>query len=100
MSRRLAIVVTPRAFDDLSQILDYLVARSPQGADAVRSAINATLEQLQDFPLTGRNRPKLGIRSIGVARYPYTIYHQVHEDHVQIVHVRDDRRKPLAPDEV
>ncbi len=100
MSRPLRIELTPRAFDDLTQIRDYLIVRSPRGADNVRAAINATLEQLQDFPMTGRDRPTLGVRSISVARYSYTIYHRVHEAHVEVVHVRDDRRKPLAPGDV
>jgi plasmid stabilization system protein ParE len=100
MNRRPAIVLTPRAFDDLTRIRDYLMARSPHGAENVRLAINATLEQLQDFPLTGRYRPELGVRSISVARYPYTIYHRVHDDHVEIAHVRDNRRKPVSPGDV
>ena len=100
MTRPLRIELTPRAFDDLVRIRDYLIARSPQGADNVRAAINTTLEQLQNFPLTGRDRPDLGVRSLGVARYSYTIYHRVHDDHVEVVHVRDDRRKPLAPGDV
>jgi hypothetical protein len=35
MSRPLRIELTPRAFDDLTQIRDFLIARSPQGADNV-----------------------------------------------------------------
>lgn len=100
MSRPLLVVLTPRAYDDLARIRDFMVARSPQGADNVRLAINATLEQLRDFPMTGRDRPELGVRSIGVARYSYTIYHRVLDDRVEIVHVRDDRRRPLEPGDV
>jgi plasmid stabilization system protein ParE len=100
MTRPLRIELTPRAFDDLAQIRDYLIARSPQGADNVRRAIYATLEQLQHFPMTGRERPELGVRAIGVARYAYTIYHRVHDAHVEIVHVRDDRRIALEPGDV
>jgi plasmid stabilization system protein ParE len=96
MTRR-PVRLTPRAYDDLATIRDYLIERSPQGADNVRRAINVTLAQLAEFPFTGRERPELGVRSIGVARYSYTIYHRVHDQHVEIVHVRDDRRKPLEP---
>ncbi len=95
MSAPRRIVITPRALNDLAAIRDYLSERSPQGADSVRLAINATLDILQDFPFAGRERPELGIRSIGVARYSYTIYHRVQYDQVEIVHIRDDRR--LAP---
>ena len=100
MSRRLTVVLTPRAYDDLAQIRDYLIAHSPQGADNVRLAINTTLDQWREVPFTGRDRPELGVRSIGVARYSYTIYHRGRDDHVEIAHVRDDRRKPLEPGDV
>ena len=100
MTQRLRIDVSPRAFEDITGIRDYLVERSPQGADNVRRAINATLEHLSQFPYTGRDRPELGVRSIGVARYSYTVYHRVHADRVEIIHVRDDRRKPLEHGDV
>ena len=30
----------------------------------------------------------------------YTIYHRLNDERIEIVHVRDDRRKPLAPDDI
>jgi toxin ParE1/3/4 len=100
VTRRRTVVLTPRAFDDIKSIRDYLIEHSPQGAENVRRAINATLAQLSEFPFTGRDRPELGVRSVGVARYPYTIYHRVDETEVEIVHVRDDRRRPPAAADV
>jgi hypothetical protein len=35
-----------------------------------------------------------------VPRYSYTIYYRIAETHIEIVHVRDDRRQPLAPGEL
>jgi hypothetical protein len=32
-----------------------------------------------------------------VPRYSYTIYDRIAETRIEIVHVRDDRRKPIAP---
>jgi plasmid stabilization system protein ParE len=91
--------MTPRALDDLVQIRDYLLARSPQGAENVRQAINAALELLQDFTFSGRERLDLGLRSVGVARYSYTIYCRVKDDLIEIIHVHDDRRQlPALPD--
>jgi plasmid stabilization system protein ParE len=48
----------------------------------------------------GRARPELGLRSVGVPRYSYTIYYRIAETHIEIVHVRDDRRQPLPPGEL
>ena len=36
MTGRLQVVLTPRAFADLTHIRDYLIDRSPTGADNVR----------------------------------------------------------------
>ena len=38
------VVLTARALADLERIRDYLMERSPTGADNVRQAIVATLE--------------------------------------------------------
>ena len=92
-----AIALTPRAFDDLEQIREFLVSRSPAGADNVRQAINATLSHLSERPQLGRNRPDLAVRAIGVPRYHYSIYYRIGVRTIEIIHVRDDRRRPLAP---
>jgi toxin ParE1/3/4 len=97
MNGRHQVVLTPRAFADLTHIRDYLIARSQTGADNVRQAINTTLDHLADHPGLGRDRPELGVRSVGVPRYSYTVYYRVAVDQIEIVHVRDDRRKPLEP---
>src|SRR5262245_25284343 len=96
----LKLSLSPRAASDLTAIRDYLVARSPRGADNVRTAIATTLSVLSDFPRAGRNRPELEARSIGVQRYPYTIYYRIEGDEIVVVHVRDDRRRPLRAGEL
>ena len=100
MTPSFKVELAPRAFADLSGIRDYLIQRSPTGAENVRTAFIATLERLSRHPLIGRNRPELRVRAIGVPRYTYTIYYRIVGDFVQIVHVRDDRRSPLRPGEV
>jgi plasmid stabilization system protein ParE len=61
MNGSLRVVLTPRAFADLTHIRDYLIERSPTGADNVRQAINTTLDHLSDHPRLGRDRPELGV---------------------------------------
>lgn len=94
------VVLAPRALTDLTQIRDYLIERSPGGADSVRLAIAAMLEHLADYPRLGRDRPELGVRSIGVPRYIYTIYYRIADATIEIVHVRDDRRMPITAGEL
>ncbi len=96
----LKVSIAPRAAGDLRTIRDYLMSRSLQGADSVRAAIDATLMRLSEFPRAGRDRPELGVRSIGVPRYSYTVYYHIETDEVVVVHVRDDRRRPLRASEL
>jgi toxin ParE1/3/4 len=95
MTPRLKVVLTPRALSDLIGIRDYLLDRSPVGAENVRRLISATIERLGSYPSLGRDRPELGVRSIGVPKYGYTIYYRAKVDAIEIIHVRDDRRQPL-----
>ena len=100
MTRQFHVVVTPRAAEDIAALRAYLLERSPAGAENVRRAIVATFEHLGAFPLTGKNRPELNVRSTGVARYSYSIYFRISEDNVEIIHLRDDRRAPLEPGDI
>jgi hypothetical protein len=56
----------PRALADLESIRDYLVARSPSGAERVRNHLMATIDRLTDFPLLGRatDEPQVRVLSL------------------------------------
>ena len=93
----LRIELTPRADVDIEALRLYLVVRNPRAAESVRQAIEATFQVLTEHPLAGRDRPELEARSFGVIGYPYTIYYRVEIDCIAVVHLRDDRRRPLSP---
>lgn len=86
---------TPRAIGDLIAIADYIKARNRQAAERVEAAITTSIEHLARHPNLGIDRPRLGVRALGVPRFSYTIYYRVDPDAVVIVHIRDDRRRPL-----
>jgi plasmid stabilization system protein ParE len=100
MTRCVEVVLTERAFADIENIRDYLRRHSLSDADKVRMAMPMTIEHVAAHPHLGRERPELGVRSIGVPRYSYTIDYRFHRGRVEIIHVRDDRRRPLTRDEV
>lgn len=58
--------LSPRAIADLDSIRDYLVARSPRGAESVRRAIAETIALLEQFPGAGRESTISGVRVIAV----------------------------------
>ena len=91
---------TPRAIADITAIADYIRERSPSASVRVGESIEATIVHLIDNPGLGINRPDLGVRRLGVASYPYSVYYRIIDDVIEIAHVRDDRRIPLAPGDV
>jgi len=86
---------TPRARNDLRDILEYIAKENPAAADRVREAF------LNAIKLVG-TRPHLGIRNVKVpelrsrlvTRYPYRIHYRVEEADIWIVHIRHSARRP------
>jgi plasmid stabilization system protein ParE len=86
---------TRRALLDLVNIADYISERNPSAAIKVETAIRSSIDLLADFPMLGRNLPELHARALGVPRYPYTAYYRIKDEKISILHVRDNRRRPL-----
>jgi plasmid stabilization system protein ParE len=86
---------TRQAVSDIPAIGEYIREANPSAAIQVEAAIRSAIDLLADFPKIGRDRPNLDARSLGIPRYPYTAYYRLEGEEVWIVHVRDDRRKPL-----
>ena len=79
------LLYTARAIQDLTEIADYLIARSPVGAERVRTAILLTLQTVVDLPNAGRRQTADAVRKIVVRRYPYLVYYRIDEDAAEIV---------------
>jgi toxin ParE1/3/4 len=89
---------TPRARDDLREILEYIAKENPTGAERVRRAITDTTALIAARPYLGiRNARAPELRSRLVSRYPYRIHYFVENADVWIVHIRHSARRP--PDE-
>lgn len=91
---------TPRAVADIIAIADYIRPRNPRTAVHVEAAIRVGVDHLSQHPNLGIDRPGLGVRALGVPRFPYTIYYRVNPEAVVIVHIRDDRRQPIRADDL
>ena len=87
---------TPRARAELSDILDYLDERSPQGARNVKRAIHRAIALIGRHPQIGRLSKIEETRVFPVGRYPYLIYWSIEAEEVWIVHIRHARRRPWA----
>ena len=64
---------TRRALRQLAEILDYVDARSPQGAENIKRRLQAIIDLLADHPNSGRLTNKRDIRRAVVRPYPYGI---------------------------
>ena len=86
---------TPRARDDLREIMDYIAKDNPVGADRVGRAIFDACALIAARPYLGiRNARAAELRSRLVTRYPYRIHYFVEDADVWIVHIRHSARRP------
>ena len=71
---------TPRARDDLREIMDYIAKEKPVGADRVGRAIFDACALIAARPYLGiRNARAPELRSRLVTRYPYRIHYFVED---------------------
>jgi addiction module RelE/StbE family toxin len=75
------------ALSDREVIFDYIEAESPRSAVMVDEAIEATADQLIDFPETGRSGRMPGTRELVVTGLPYVIVYRVMGEIVRILRV-------------
>jgi toxin ParE1/3/4 len=86
---------TRRALRQLAAILDYIDARSPQGADNVKQRLQAVISLLADHPNSGRLTNKGYIRRAVVRPYPYVIFYRPDATGIVILGAQHAARRPL-----
>ena len=85
---------TPRARNDLRDILEYIAKENPAAADRVRRAFLDAAKLVATRPHLGiRNAKNPELRSRLVARYPYRIHYRVEDADVWIIHIRHSARR-------
>ena len=86
---------TPRARDDLREILEYIDRDNPAAADRVRRAIFNATELIARRPHLGiRNATAAELRSRLVTGYPYRIHYFIDDADVWVMHIRHSARRP------
>lgn len=81
------------AKQDLAEILDYILARSPNGALQVQTRIKSILELLVQYPQSGTATDDPTIRKMAASPYPYLIFYEPTDDEIIIHAVRHSARK-------
>ena len=75
---------TARAVSDLTAVADYIQARNPPAALAVRAAILRSLQTLTLFPEIGRRQNIAGVRKLVTQKYRYLVYYTVDRENEEI----------------
>ncbi len=79
---------------DLRMVRDYLEPLSPQGYNRIIFAIFAAFDQLESFPLLGREGEVDGTRELSVPRTPYRIIYTLPDAyHIDVEAVLHGKRK-------
>jgi toxin ParE1/3/4 len=86
---------TARAAAKIDAALEYVAARSPQGAKNIRARLLTILTLLQQQPLAGRQTSKPPLRRISIAPYPYFLYYYATASEIVILRFRHAARRPL-----
>jgi toxin ParE1/3/4 len=82
------------ALADLSSVLDYIAAHSPQGAKRVEGRMQAIIELLLVYPNIGVRTDDPVIRRLTTAPYPYLVFYEVTDTEIIIHAVRHAARNP------
>jgi toxin ParE1/3/4 len=87
---------TRPALADLDQVLAYISAHSPQGAQRVQARIKAITDVLLEFPRIGTATEDPTTRRMTTSPYPYLIFYEATETEIVIHAMRHGARDPSA----
>lgn len=87
---------TPRGAAELDKALDYIAARSPQGARNVQTRIQAVIALLLLYPQAGLPVSKGRLRRVVATPHPYLIFYRATDDEIVIHGVRHSARNPAT----
>jgi toxin ParE1/3/4 len=93
-TRPVKLRYTLPAFADLSAVLDYIAADSPQGARRVQARIQAVTDLLLQHPHIGRRTNDPAIRRMMTTPYPYLVFYEATRTEIIIHAVRHAARDP------
>jgi len=94
----LPIRLTSEAIDDLAHAVSWYEDRRKGLGAAFVAAVDRTLDSIAPWPRAGTSiedvRADLDARRMGVKRFPYYLAYVVRHEHVLVVAVAHERRRP------
>jgi toxin ParE1/3/4 len=89
----MSVRYTPQSRRDLQAIFEFIDARSPSGARAVKGAIVKAIRRLGSKPRIVRPTDELDVSELSVPDRPYKVYYRIEGADVWIIHIRHTRRE-------
>jgi plasmid stabilization system protein ParE len=92
------LVYSRRTLADIDEIATYYSASaSPAIAQSIERRLNDVIDRICRIPEAApRVSQRSQIRVVAVVRYPFRIFYRVHDDTVDILHIRHTSRRPLV----
>jgi toxin ParE1/3/4 len=92
------LVYSRRALADLNGIAAYYSAStSPAIAQSIERRLVDVIDRICRAPKAApRVSQRSNVRVVAVVRYPFRIFYRVHDDTIDILHIRHTSRRPLA----
>ncbi len=78
---------SPKAAEDLAQIIAYVQKDSSEAAQRIAESIFARAEALSTFPQRGRVGRVRGTRELPLSPLPFVIVYRLHEDSLEISNI-------------
>jgi toxin ParE1/3/4 len=94
------LVYSRRALADLNAIATYYTAiASPAIAESIGRRLESVIDRIRRAPeASPRVSQRSQVRAATVVRYPFRIFYRARNDTIDILHIRDTSRRPLATD--
>jgi addiction module RelE/StbE family toxin len=91
----MALIVrwTPIALEDLNHAFEFISLDKPGAAKATIAKVLKSLEQLKNFPESGRVGRVKSTRELVVKTTPYLIVYRLNENYLEILTVLHSSRK-------
>jgi plasmid stabilization system protein ParE len=91
------LIVSPRAFRDTERIKAYLLERNPVAASRVARELEITIDRIMQFPESGQDQTKAGVKRAVERRFGHLIFYRYSESNalVEIITIRHGRRRPI-----
>ncbi len=93
MAKKVTVIVTETARDDLASMVEYVSTDSPRAARRIIRTIHDRLKTLRSFPKLGRVIPEIGdpaLREIVVD--PYRILYRLRKGRIEILRALHGRQ--------